>query len=400
MAIADEIERVAREFVPGDVLLRAVMAQENLNELHAASWFLRNIKKLDELPMLEFNAALHDFRHIPNPWASDVFMDFTVGTIGVEPVTWYDNDDGYVGGWLGSDLRHFFEQTGVTYPEAHISKIAATENLQPLLSTRARRDGLDASEYLAERGRDYVEVSDWLKELGEEMSAVGMAVRIAFDELGVIIPIYFLDADNYANLPTPMTDAAAAAVWSDILVTLAVDMIPDTVSRIDAESLLWISSVFVRDRDCALFAARTGLGKKRFSRSPHSGHLQTAKLDLAAAREREMVSYTARNSAIPHATNQRPSGHQTSHAVPQDGVDGSMTRKERDNLLRIIGGLVELMLSESPGGRKQSVFANQEAIIAALESNFPTTSGLKARNLQARFAEGKRLIQGSGAIVP
>jgi len=235
--------------------------------------------------------------------------------------------------------------------------------------------------------------------LGSEVDTVGMALRIAFDELGAFVPLYYLDTVDDPVLPTPVTELDAVAIWSEILVRLATDEIPDYLVGAGPGHERWISSIFVRGQDCALFASRTGLGKKRFYKSPHAGNLQTATLDLAAARNRSRMLNSVQKASVSFGDEEISQGRATEQLWSgmdlHPGEDLPMSRKERGNLLRIIGGLVELMLSESPSGRKHSVFENQETIIAALENNFPTASGLKARNLQTKFAEGKRLIQGS-----
>lgn len=55
----------------------------------------------------------------------------------------------------------------------------------------------------------------------------------------------------------------------------------------------------------------------------------------------------------------------------------------------VIACLVALMLSESPTGRKHSVFNSQGAIIEALLSNYSGVKGLSKRNLEMKIAAGR-----------
>ncbi len=67
-------------------------------------------------------------------------------------------------------------------------------------------------------------------------------------------------------------------------------------------------------------------------------------------------------------------------------------QKERTSYLNIIGGLLEIMLGKSPSGVAHSVFDGQSAIIDSLVVHFPDKPGLSKRNLEAKFAEGKRSL--------
>lgn len=63
--------------------------------------------------------------------------------------------------------------------------------------------------------------------------------------------------------------------------------------------------------------------------------------------------------------------------------------------LNVIGGLVELMLSQSPGGKAHSIFNSQGAIIAALLGYYEGKPGIAARTLEEKFAAGKRSLKSS-----
>lgn len=57
--------------------------------------------------------------------------------------------------------------------------------------------------------------------------------------------------------------------------------------------------------------------------------------------------------------------------------------------LNIIGGLLDLMLSNSPSGKPQSVFSNQSAIISVLVAHHPNKPGISQRTLEEKFSEAK-----------
>lgn len=61
--------------------------------------------------------------------------------------------------------------------------------------------------------------------------------------------------------------------------------------------------------------------------------------------------------------------------------------------LNIIGGLLGLMLSNSPSGKPQSVFKNQAAIISSMEAHYPNKYGLSEENLQKKFADAKKSLK-------
>lgn len=57
------------------------------------------------------------------------------------------------------------------------------------------------------------------------------------------------------------------------------------------------------------------------------------------------------------------------------------------------GGLVNLMLSETPNGRKISVYNSQSDIINALVAHYPNKKGLSQRNLEGKFSQANLNLQ-------
>jgi hypothetical protein len=60
--------------------------------------------------------------------------------------------------------------------------------------------------------------------------------------------------------------------------------------------------------------------------------------------------------------------------------------------LNIIGAVLELMLSESPGGQTHSVFKNHSAVISALLARHEGSPGFSLRTLEEKFAIANRTL--------
>ncbi|MGF6757476.1 hypothetical protein [Paraburkholderia sp. GAS42] len=71
----------------------------------------------------------------------------------------------------------------------------------------------------------------------------------------------------------------------------------------------------------------------------------------------------------------------------------NLGRREESTYLNIIGGLLHLLLGESPGsGKKYSAFASQDAVIEGLLAHFPATPGISKRTLESKFAAANRSV--------
>ncbi len=64
--------------------------------------------------------------------------------------------------------------------------------------------------------------------------------------------------------------------------------------------------------------------------------------------------------------------------------------REETTYLNIVGALVELLLGNTPSGRRNSVYESQAAIIDALVELHPAKAGLTVRTLQEKFAQARR----------
>ncbi|MGG5930792.1 protein kinase [Salmonella enterica] len=76
-----------------------------------------------------------------------------------------------------------------------------------------------------------------------------------------------------------------------------------------------------------------------------------------------------------------------------DKSSGDIEQRSEKTYLNIIGGLLYLMLGESPGGQKQSIFVNQGAIISAMLAHFERVPGISARTLEGKFSDANKSIK-------
>ncbi|WP_146115843.1 hypothetical protein [Malikia granosa] len=131
MGISDEIERIAEEFIPVCVLIDALLNQEGITPYRLSRWIERNMNAIKCIPVLDFSYDEKDF-----VWREDI-RD-AVGDFGF-CVNSADGDfdyslfasyeyDGFVPGWLASDLRGFFSKTLVKYPEKEIDELLKAEH--------------------------------------------------------------------------------------------------------------------------------------------------------------------------------------------------------------------------------------------------------------------------------
>lgn len=60
--------------------------------------------------------------------------------------------------------------------------------------------------------------------------------------------------------------------------------------------------------------------------------------------------------------------------------------------LNIIGGMLDLLLGQSPAGRPYSTFRTQESVISALIAHHDGRLGISERTLQAKFAAANRTL--------
>lgn len=74
------------------------------------------------------------------------------------------------------------------------------------------------------------------------------------------------------------------------------------------------------------------------------------------------------------------------------GIGTMDTRSER-SYLNVIGGLLQLILGDSPSGQRHSIFESQGAIISAMLAYHEGKYGISGTNLEKKFAEANRSIK-------
>jgi hypothetical protein len=77
---------------------------------------------------------------------------------------------------------------------------------------------------------------------------------------------------------------------------------------------------------------------------------------------------------------------------PSSSTDKPFGRREETTLLNIVGGLLGLLLGQSPAGKPHSVFKSQTAIIDALVATYPGKPGISKRTLEEKLALARRFL--------
>ena len=131
MGISDEIERIAKEFIPICVLIDALINQEGITPYKLSLWIERNIDAIESMPVLDFSYDEKDFmwqNNLQEAMGDSGFFIYSAdGNFDYSLFTSY-NYDGFVTGWLSSDLRKFFSKTSVKYPEKEIDELLKAEH--------------------------------------------------------------------------------------------------------------------------------------------------------------------------------------------------------------------------------------------------------------------------------
>jgi hypothetical protein len=77
---------------------------------------------------------------------------------------------------------------------------------------------------------------------------------------------------------------------------------------------------------------------------------------------------------------------------PSSSNDKPLGRREETTLLNIAGGMLGLLLGQSPAGKPLSVFKSQAAVIDALIATYPGRPGISKRTLEEKLALARRLL--------
>lgn len=76
----------------------------------------------------------------------------------------------------------------------------------------------------------------------------------------------------------------------------------------------------------------------------------------------------------------------------QSEPPGRLSLRAETTYLHIIGGLLRLLLGQSPSGQRYSNFNSQESVVSALIAHFGGTMGFTERTLHAKFAAANRRL--------
>jgi FtsZ-binding cell division protein ZapB len=155
------------------------------------------------------------------------------------------------------------------------------------------------------------------------------------------------------------------------------------VRRADLKA--WIAREYPNDKPAFLF--------DEIERKTHSAIDTEAFLALQVDRDAAKVEIKKITQQLEEITSERDvlkscidkmSAAQTAQNIPGE--------RSEITYLNIIGGLLNLMLSNSPSGNPQSVFQNQAAIISALLAYHENKPGISSRTLEEKFAAAKRSL--------
>jgi len=72
---------------------------------------------------------------------------------------------------------------------------------------------------------------------------------------------------------------------------------------------------------------------------------------------------------------------------------GEISERAETTYLNIIGGMLTLMLGQSPSGSPYSAFKTQEALVSALVAHYGGTMGITERTLNGKFASARRHVR-------
>lgn len=73
--------------------------------------------------------------------------------------------------------------------------------------------------------------------------------------------------------------------------------------------------------------------------------------------------------------------------------DMAISPRSETTYLNILGSLLNLITTTSPGGQKYSIFESQSAIIESILANFPNTPGLSKRTLEDKFGAANKAFK-------
>jgi len=148
---------------------------------------------------------------------------------------------------------------------------------------------------------------------------------------------------------------------------------------------VWIAKTFPSDKPAFLF--------DEIERKTHSAINADAFRALQADRDassaeikrlnKQQEDIIAEKDAIKSCLDRMTAAH---------ALQNTPGERSETTYLNIIGGMLDLMLSNSPAGMPQSVFKNQAMIISNLLAHHENKQGISSRTLEDKFAAAKRSL--------
>jgi hypothetical protein len=137
-----------------------------------------------------------------------------------------------------------------------------------------------------------------------------------------------------------------------------------------------------------------------FSRGERMAHpFITLETGQAILVERLALQAALEHARAPDARNCRSSATPCSSSPPRCWLPSQCEISERaeTTYLNIIGGMLTLMLGQSPSGVPYSSFKTQEALVSALVAHFGGTMGITERTLNGKFANARKYVRSASA---
>ena len=116
-----------------------------------------------------------------------------------------------------------------------------------------------------------------------------------------------------------------------------------------------------------------------------------------------LVERLALQAALEHARRQmRELQEQHDSLLKQSTVllaskQCEISERAETTYLNIIGGMLTLMLGQSPSGAPYSSFKTQEALVSALVAHYGGTMGITERTLNGKFANARKYVRSASA---
>jgi len=158
---------------------------------------------------------------------------------------------------------------------------------------------------------------------------------------------------------------------------------PDlTIRHVDLKR--WMRDHYPEERPVFLFSRRERIAHPVITLETGQAMLverQALKAELAQCR-RQLQTLQEQHHALSKQVE-----------VPTACNECSITDRAESTYQHIIGGMLDLMLGQSPAGTHYSCFRTQEAIVSALIAHHDGIMGISERTLNGKFAQARRRMR-------